>query len=243
MNYILYLWAAIEIVLILYTLYNIKKVISLYKSDTKRYYYTSDKLENVLIQVYGKHKIISFLVSELMVFYYAVFGWFIKKKSFEDVGEYTYSKDTMYGVLFWVIMGVSLIEVPVAHFFLSLWSETVAWIVTGLTLYGMVWLLGGYKAIKYSPIRISEETLWVRIGLRSKVDIALSNIETITSSVNDNEEELYERLLVMTTVEPNIYISLKNKVEIVGLFGMRKEVDKIAFYVDDCNGLVNRLDV
>jgi len=243
MSYLLYLWAIIEIVLIVYALYNIKKIISLYRKDKTRYYYPSDKLENILTQVYGKRKIVTLMVSEIMVFYFALFGCFIKKKSFEDVVEYTYSKETMYGVVFWVIMGVSLIEVPVTHYFLSLWNETIAWSVTGVTLYGMIWLLGDYKAIVHYPIRLSANRLYLRIGLRAKVDVDVSNIETLTSRADDEIKEEYEHLLIMTTVEPNVYISLKERVEVVGLFGMRKEVDKIAFYVDDYGGFVNRLNV
>ncbi len=243
MGYFLYFWAIIEIVLILYALYNIKKIISIYKKDKTRYYYPSDKLENVLTQVYGKHKIVSLMVSEIMVFYFALFGWFIKKRSFEGVLEYTYSKETMYGVLFWVIMGVSLIEVPVGHYFLSLWNETIAWVVTGVTLYGMIWLLGDYKAIVHYPIRLSANRLYLRIGLRAKVDMDVTNIETLTSRVDDEIKEEYEHFLLMTTVEPNVYISLKECVEVIGLFGMRKEVDKIAFYVDDYGGFTDRLNV
>jgi len=123
MSYFLYFWAIIEIFLIFYALYNVKKIVAVYKKYKTRYYYPSDKLENILIEVYGKRKIVTLMVSEIMVFYFALFRWFIKKKSFEGMLEYTYAKETMYGVVFWVIMGVSLIEVPVAHYFLSLWND------------------------------------------------------------------------------------------------------------------------
>ena len=132
MTYLLYVWAMVEIVLILYALYNIKKIITIYREDKQVYYYISDKVEGVLTQVYGEYKILSFLVSEMMIFYYALFGWFIKKNSFENVSEYTYIKETMYGVFLWVIFISTMIEVPVVHYFLSLWSVTVAWVVTGL---------------------------------------------------------------------------------------------------------------
>jgi len=71
----------------------------------------------------------------------------------------------------------------------------------------------------------------------------VSNIERLTSSVDDEIKEEYEHLLLMTTVEPNVYLSLKERVEVIGLFGVRKEVDKIAFYVDDYGGFVNKLDL
>ena len=107
----------------------------------------------------------------------------------------------------------------------------------------MIWLLGDYKAIVHYPIRLSANRLYLRIGLRAKVDVDVSNIETLTISVDDEIKEEYEHLLLMTTIEPNVYISLKKRVEVVGLFGMRKEVDKIAFYVDDYRGFVDKLDV
>ena len=107
----------------------------------------------------------------------------------------------------------------------------------------MIWLLGDYKAIVHYPIRLSANRLYLRIGLRAKVDMDVTNIETLTSRVDDEIKEEYEHFLLMTTVEPNVYISLKECVEVIGLFGMRKEVDKIAFYVDDYRGFTDRLNV
>ena len=197
------------------------------------YYYTFDKIEGVLTQVYGEYKILSFLVSEMMIFYYALFGCFIKKKSFDNVSGHTYIKETMYGVFLWVILISTMIEVPIIHYFLSLWSVTVAWVVTGLTLYGMIWLLGDYKAIKHMPIRINETHLFIRIGVRSKVDISFSNIDTISSNVKEEEKESYKLLVLMTTVDANIYITLKEKVNIKGILGSKKGIDKVALYVDE----------
>jgi len=233
MTYLLYVWAMVEIVLILYALYHIEKIITIYREDKQVYYYTSDKIEGVLTQVYGEYKILSFLVSEMMIFYYALFGWFVKKNSFDNVSEFTYIKETMYGVFLWVIFISTMIEVPIVHYFLSLWSVTVAWIVTGVTLYGMIWLLGDYKAIKHMPIRINETHLFIRIGVRSKVDIALSNIDTISSNVKEEEKESYKHLVLMTTVDANIYITLKEKIHIKGIFGSKKGVDKVALYMDE----------
>lgn len=51
MTYLLYILAAIEVLLVLYALYNIKKLITTYREDENVYYYISDKLENVLEKV------------------------------------------------------------------------------------------------------------------------------------------------------------------------------------------------
>jgi hypothetical protein len=240
---IIYLWVAIEVVLILYALYNIRKVITAYAEDKKVYYYTSDKLENVLAKVYGKSKILSFIVSEMMIFYYSLFGWFIKKKSFKDTSEYTYHKESMYSAFFGVMVILMFIETPIVHFLLSLWNENMAWVVTGLTVYSLIWFIGDYKAIKHYPIRVTKSQLLIRIGLRSKVDIECNNIDTISQSVKDDEEENYEKLLLMGELvsQPNLYISFKEKVQVKGLFGMKKEVDKIALCVDEPSVFINEV--
>jgi len=239
MTYILYIWAIVEVALILYALYKIKKIITIYREDKQVYYYTADKIESVLTQLYGKYKILSFLLSETMIFYYAFLGWFIQKHAFKDVSEYTYSKDTMYGVFFWVIFVSTMMQTPIVHYFLSLWSVKVAWVVTGLSIYGLIWLLGDYMAINHTPIKINETHLYIHIGLRSKIDIAFSNIDTISANVKEEEKEIYTALVLMPTVEPNIYITLKEKVSIKGLFGSSKMVDKVALYVDEPKDFLN----
>jgi len=241
MTYILYIWAMIEVVLILYALYTIKKIITMYRNDRQVYYYSFDKLENVLTKIYRKPKIIYYLISEVKVFYYAFYGWFAKKNSFKNVLEYTYIKETMYGVFSWVIFISTMIEVPIVHYFLSLWSVTVAWVVTGLTLYVMIWLLGDYKAIKHMPIRINDTHLFIRIGVRSKVDIALSNIDTILSNVKEENKESYTHFVLMPTVDANIYMTLKEKVYIKGILGSKKGVDNVALYVDEPSLLMDAI--
>ena len=230
----------VEVVFIIYALYNIKKIITIYRKDTQIYYYPSDKVESVLTQVYGERKILSVLVSEFMVFYYALFGWFIKESSFTNSLKFTYHKETMYSIFFWVLFILMVIETPIVHYFLSLWNENVAWVVTGLTIYGMVWFIGDYKAIKHYPIRVTKNYLFIRIGLRIRIDIKLTNIDSISSSVKEEEKEDYENALLMTKLvsESNVYLVFKEKVKIKGLFGMEKEIDKVALYVDEPSRLI-----
>lgn len=176
-----------------------------------------------------------------MIFYYVFFGWFLKKKSFENTTEYTYHKESTYGAIFWVFFILMLIETPVVHFLLSLWNEYVAWIVTGFSLYGMVWFIGDYKAIKHYPIRVTKNHVYIRIGLRSKVDIEIDNIDTVSKSVKEDEKINYENILLMSASmsEPNIYIALKEKVKLKGLFGISKEVDKVALSLDEPSVFIN----
>lgn len=241
MNNFLYLWVTIEVVLSFYVLYKIIKVVTTYREDREVYYHTSDKVENALVKVYGKRRLFSYLVSESMAFYYTLFGWFLKKKSFENVSEYTYHRESMYGTFFWVFFILMLIETLLLHWGLSLWNETIAWIVTGSTVYLLIWFIGDYKAIKHSPIRVTKSHIFIRIGLRSKVELERDNIDTVFQSVKDDEKENYEHLLLLNASlsEPNVYISFKEKVQVKGLFGMKKEVHKVALFLDEPSLFMN----
>ena len=145
---------------------------------------------------------------------------------------FTYHKTTQYTVLFWLMFISTVISTPVFHFFLMQWHEWIAWIVTGLTIYGLIWLYRDYTVIKHKPIILLEDKLLIRIGIRWKVDIDLSNIESIESSVSEETEEEYTNISILAT-EKNIFINLYEPIEVEGMFGITKTTSKIALYVDE----------
>ena len=59
-----------------------------------------------------------------------------------------------------------------------------AWIVTVLDLYGVLWLVGDYHALRLRPTRIDDDTLVLSYGLRWRASIpldAIGSVETISS--------------------------------------------------------------
>ena len=145
---------------------------------------------------------------------------------------FTYHKTTQYPALFWVMFVSTVISTPVFHFFLMQWHEWIAWIVTGLTIYGLIWLYRDYSVIKHKPIVLLDETLLIRIGIRWKVDVDLSNIESVESSVSEEVEEEYTNISILAT-EKNIFINLHEPIVVEGIFGITKRTSKIALYVDE----------
>ena len=238
--YFLYLIAMIEVGFFAYLVYRIKKIITVYKSERDNYYFKEDSLYAAVGNVIGTNMIIRLIFSETSVFFYAFLGWKLKKSDTSKGTLFTYHKTIQYGILFWVIFVITIITAPVLHFLLIQWHVSVAWVVTGLTIYSLIWFCGDYNIIKHKPIVLLENKLLIRIGIRWKADIALPNIQNVESIVSEEEEKAYTNLTLLVH-EKNIFITLHEPVRIEGMFGIMKTTSKIALYVDEPYGFIEKI--
>ena len=229
-SYLLYLMAVIEAGFFIYLLYRIKKVIATYKSERGNYYFNEDALYAAISKVIGTNMLIRFAFSEILVFFYTILGWMLKKPDTSRGMLFTYHKSTQYGVLIWVILISTIVTTPIFHFLLMQWHVSVAWIVTGLTIYGLIWFYGDYSAIKHKPIVLTKDKMLIRIGIRWKADINLSNIENIKNHMVEEEEKEYTEMTILN--EKNVFITLHKPIVAESLFGITKTICKIALYVD-----------
>src|SRR5689334_22631681 len=62
------------------------------------------------------------------------------------------------------------------HLLVSIWSWKIALLVDAADLYGIVWILGDYRALRLRPTLVSATTIELRHGLRWKATIARDNI-------------------------------------------------------------------
>jgi len=117
---------------------------------------------------------------EARVWLYALFS---KNKNFEYAGQKYFSyhshngnASNQQGFLF-----IILFELPIVHFILHMaWSPTVAYWVSGLTLYGLVFMYADYKASLMRPISIDNQNLIIRYGVWGNQTIPISYISKVT---------------------------------------------------------------
>ncbi len=74
-----------------------------------------------------------------------------------------------------------------------------------------------------------EDKLLIRIGIRWKADVELSNIKSVERFVSDEKE--YTEMTVLN--EKNIFITLHKPIMAQGIFGIMKKTSKIALYLDE----------
>src|SRR5205814_1279247 len=65
------------------------------------------------------------------------------------------------------------------HLLVQIWSVKAAWIVTALDVYGALWLIGDYHALRLRPTYAKDGILHLRYGLRWNVEIPFDQIEAV----------------------------------------------------------------
>ncbi|MDH5402681.1 MAG: hypothetical protein OEY49_09335 [Candidatus Heimdallarchaeota archaeon] len=221
---IYFLFPAIEV---LFDIFLFFKLVTIYRKTKKSdSLYLIDSFENAMKDTLGNYKILKLVTAELLVFYYTIFGWFIKKKW--QYPFFTNYKKSNNGVFLGVILFIGCIELPIIHILIANWSANAAWIFTIVNIYGYFWLIGDYNAQRHNPIIIKEGILHFRVGIRWGFKTAINNIKSLREYQHDND-----LVLTAKTSECNLIIEFKEDIKITGLFGTQKVTKKIGCLIDN----------
>ncbi|GAB4317652.1 MAG: hypothetical protein Kow0074_06390 [Candidatus Zixiibacteriota bacterium] len=145
---------------------------------------------------------------------------------------FTVYREVTYGPVLFGLMVVLFFETIGVHLLVGQWSTTAAWILTGLSVYAMIWLIGDYRAMVARPIHLTDDHLKLRVGLRWEADIprdCIASIEMVGSLNPDTRGALKVSLLG----QPNVRLRLKKPVDVVGMYGILKTTQEIWFTVDN----------
>ena len=139
-----------------------------------------------------------------------------------------------------VLAGVGVagaLEVVGGHVLVShLWGGTAALVHLLVSGYGLVWLVGDWRALG-SRVTVLEgggdgpAVLRVRCGLRWSVDVALEDVETVYHVRRGLPGD--RPAVVATPGAPRFALDLRRPVQAVGPYGRRKAVTRVAVGADD----------
>lgn len=187
-----------------------------------------ERIERITRQIFGNELVAAFIALEISSVYYGLFCW--KKPAAPGFSVYRRSG---WDTVLICIMVLLLAESIGVHLFIQTWSVRVAWVVTLLDLYGAIWLIGDYHALRLRPITIDENTLHVRFGFRWSVAIPLRTITAIEPVRAESEWKRKGVLKVAMLDEPRLLVRLGTPATAVGLAGIRKTIDAVAILPDD----------
>jgi hypothetical protein len=171
------------------------------------------------------------VASEFAMLYYALFCW--KEKPQDDPRAFTLHERSGWSSVVACILVLIVAESVGMHLLIALWSPIAAWIWTALDLWGMVWLIGDYHALRLRRSSIDDEMLHIRYGLRWSVSIPIASIVAIEAVQREEEWKRREVLKVAILEEPRWLITFDAPVIAHGLAGLRKEIRAIALLPDD----------
>jgi hypothetical protein len=179
-------------------------------------------------EIFGRSPVGTFVAFEVTTLYYGLFAW--RKKAPRE--GYSVHERSGWGVIVAAFLLVIAAEGVGMHFLLIRSFPRGAWLWTALDLYGALWLMGDYQALRLRRITLDDDALQIRFGLRASATIPYSAI----AAVEPREGEWEKRkgtLKVAIVDDPRTIIRLREPMTIQFIAGIRKTIDTVAILADD----------
>jgi hypothetical protein len=201
-----------------------------------------DVLERVRAAVHdviASGKAAEIVAFETAVLWYALFSWRTATPA-SDPRSFTYHKKTGYGAVVAAILLAMAVELIPIHMLLAHWSAPLAWIVTALSLYGALWLIGDCRALLLRPITLQGDQLVIRFGLRWNLSIPLAAVEGVEARRGSLKRNPVDLRLALPGSRV-IAIRLREPLDALGPYGMHRTVQTLELGVDDPDHLTAAL--
>ena len=179
-------------------------------------------------QIFGRSPVGTLVAFELTTLYYSLFAW--RKKT--PAEGWTVHERSGWGAIVGAFMIVIAGEGVCMHFLLAIWFPRGAWIWTALDLYGALWLIGDYHALRLRRTLLGDDALELRYGLRATATIPYANIAAVEP--RSGEWRKRKGTLKMAIGDaPRTIIRLREPMTVQSIAGMRRTIDAVAILPDD----------
>ncbi|HET9211726.1 MAG TPA: hypothetical protein VFR03_15065 [Thermoanaerobaculia bacterium] len=140
----------------------------------------------------------------------------------------------------------AVIAIETAALHLLLWSRHpwIAWTLTALSLWTVVWLIGDYRAIGARPVVLESDFLLVRLGRRFQARVPLSEIARAEApSWRDVPPKGSPGYLKLSGPgSPNVLLTFVRPVEFRGPAGIRKSFTRVGLRLDQPGDFLRSLE-
>ncbi|UII74910.1 hypothetical protein LV716_11645 [Flagellimonas sp. HMM57] len=236
-----WLLPVIELSILSFVLYKLYGAIKLYNVEKQYSLDFFSTLKKVCTEILPKAMVMP-VVMEISVFYYGFLYW--KKRDFKE-NEFSYHKNSGTITLLVAIIFIVTIETVVLHIIIGKWNTIAAWVLTFLSTYSGIQILGFLKSMLKRPISIEGDKLHLRYGIMNESIIDLSNIDVIELSSKEIESNHETRKLsFLGDLEShNIIIRLKNENMLTGLYGIKKSYKNLVLFIDNPITFRNSIEI
>lgn len=183
-------------------------------------------------KVATKNVFIRMIISEFLMFYYALFTW--KKNAPSHGGVVTMHKKTSAVAMNVMLIHAILIETIGLHWWLHEKSLVLSIILLVLNIYAVFFILADIQITRLHPMEIRNEKLYITQGMASRMVISISNIKEVEwGAALPSKNTLQFVYKDFEKVDPQAIVHLHEPVEAVMFMGMKKSVTEFAIRVDE----------
>ena len=171
--------------------------------------------------------------NEIALIYY---GFFNFKKTELKSNEYSNYKGSGILSTLGAVIFLVAVEMVTIHILAAKWSPILAWILTGLSIYSALQLIGIIRSVPKRPLIINDNELILRFGMLSETSVPIEAIDTIAmadSSDFDKEKTTKTLSLLGELENSNVVIQLKTPQQLQFIYGKPKSYTKLLLFVDD----------
>lgn len=175
------------------------------------------------------------VAAEVALFWYALLSWGARPRVAPGEAAFTQHRKSGIGGIVGALAFACVIEAVGVHLLVAEWNGTVAWALTGLSAYSVVWLVGLGRSVVLRPTLVGRDALRVRIGALYEAVVPFEAIESVTQLRGAPASRRAPGYLhAALFAAPRLMIELKEPVEARGLYGNRKRgITRIGLLVDE----------
>ena len=174
------------------------------------------------------------LETELLTLYYACFARFSRSDPGTKETQFSYEKTANARDVYLFVALSQLPFLPFIHLLLeSKKGPGVAWLVTLVTLWSVVWYLAQVQAVRFTPLQLTSRQLRYRFGLVWAADIPLENIRLARQIDVCESLEPGKVFLSPLGSRKTVLIEFASPVVFTGPYLLKKRRCKAAISIDE----------
>ena len=199
-------------------------------------------IQTALIATLKSPLLLKVLKTELLTLYYAFFAKFERDGVVTRYTQFSYARSSNSHDVFLFVAFSQLPFLPFIHIILEYKKGPgVAWAITLLTLWSVVWFLAQVEAVKFRPIELSDDHLRYRFGLSWSANIPLSRIKS--ARMIDVSETLSGNNLFLSPLgsKKNVILEFDAPIRFSGPYMQKRREETAAISLDNPSYFLNQL--
>ncbi|MTH54011.1 hypothetical protein GKZ89_11390 [Bacillus mangrovi] len=182
---------------------------------------------DMALSVFGEsNRIAAIFASEIAMFRYSLFTW-RKQPPASDL-YFTTHKRTSFIAFYVMLIHAIVIESIGFHFLLHSWSPVLSIAMLLINAYTILFFLAEIQAVRLEPIRLTEDTLYIQMGLTKRIDVPYSEIRSVAyydKKIHGTQKEAFDGIPAdFVKEEPEIVIEFYNPVTVRKIYGFTGQV-------------------